>query len=304
MVWFHPAAVEHRRKLFTRPDSARFLRHDAHRFGRPKPSEKSWAARMVEQIRADEEEVARAAEIAAFEAGHRALRRELAELKFELAWRALCRKYGFNPDQPRDELGRWTDAGGASQSDSSDDPAESDAQPESDREVLSDGTPDPIRPGAQYAQSRVQVHESALTGEEDIDKTTYALAKRLENIVNALPEGSGAAYGTLVHETLKLSLQLFPLPGVKVEPTFGGTGTYGSAGSVRPDISLENLVGDTRAFYDYKTGDAAVGPSYPDRVRGAAGVGPSVYFIEISYPRGVSRKSRCPISFGGTTNVC
>jgi len=119
MAWIHPAAVEHRRKLYTRPEGERFLRHDKHRFGPQAPYEKSWAARVVDQIRAEDEQSAHDTELAAFHAEHLKLRRELAELKFELAWRKLCRKYGYNPGQPRrpkgdpEGPGRWVEIDGA-----------------------------------------------------------------------------------------------------------------------------------------------------------------------------------------------
>jgi hypothetical protein len=51
----------------------------------------------------------------------------------------LCRKAGFNPDQPRDEQGRWTDTGGST------------------LPALSDATPDNgWQPGVQYAQNETQ----------------------------------------------------------------------------------------------------------------------------------------------------
>ncbi len=42
------------------------------------------------------------------------LKWHVAALRFQLALRkhAMALKAGFNPDQPRDELGQWTDAGG------------------------------------------------------------------------------------------------------------------------------------------------------------------------------------------------
>jgi hypothetical protein len=132
-----------------------------------------------------------------------------------------------------------------------------------------------------------------LTGEETIDRTTVALTKRLANVVDALevlPVQSGPAYGMLVHETLKLSLRLFPMPGVKVEPTLGGTGRYGSDGSVRPDVSLENEGGDTLAYYDYKTGGATVSSRYADKVRSAGG-GSWVPVIQLSVTSGSRMKS-------------
>ena len=56
---------------------------------------------------------------------------------------ALALKAGFNPDQPRDELGRWTDAGAARNAE----------PPRSDGVIVSDATDDPVRAGDQYAQS-------------------------------------------------------------------------------------------------------------------------------------------------------
>jgi len=59
----------------------------------------------------------------------RALRGKILRLKwlvaatrFEIAMHrhALALKAGFNPDQPRDEHGRWTDAGGSRPDDRSD----------------------------------------------------------------------------------------------------------------------------------------------------------------------------------------
>jgi hypothetical protein len=42
------------------------------------------------------------------------LKWHVAAMRFQLAMRkhALALKAGFDPDQPRDELGQWTDAGG------------------------------------------------------------------------------------------------------------------------------------------------------------------------------------------------
>jgi hypothetical protein len=285
MGWFHPAAVEHRRTLFTRPDRARYLRHDAHRFGPPKPQEKSWAARMVDAMRAEEAEAARGAEIEAFEAEHRALRRELAELKYELAWRALCRKAGFNPDQPRDELGRWTDAGGSS-GDGGNEATDAGEQPSvSDANILSDANPDPITPGAQYAQIPIEVDPKALTGIPEIDRTTIALSERLAKVVDAFPGGSGPQYGIMIHTAFKASLLASPIPNVDIEPTFGGTGIYGSKDSTRPDVVLRNTAGDIIAFYDVKTGERGIDAPRASEFRTFSK--PSAYVIELSLRRGI-----------------
>lgn len=116
MAWFDPRAVAHRRKMFTR--------HDAWRWappGSPEAKMPGWADPSAIRVRFKEaqEEEARAQDAAAREELNRALlqmRRELAELKYELAWRRLCRKYGYTPNekldrkwdgQPRDDLGRF-----------------------------------------------------------------------------------------------------------------------------------------------------------------------------------------------------
>ena len=76
----------------------------------------------------------------------------------------------------------------------------------------------------------------------------------------------------------------------KLNSTLGGTGRYGSEGSVRPDISLENDAGDTLAYYDYKTGGATVSSRYADKVRSADG-GSSVPVIQLSVTSGIRIKS-------------
>lgn len=108
-----------------------------------------------------------------------AMKAELASMRLELVlaefrWKAECaerkrqadlawerfmaafkrgdfrRKANFNPDQPRDELGKWTDADGARSSPSDDGNA---AAGLNDADILSDATPDNLfKPGAQLAQ--------------------------------------------------------------------------------------------------------------------------------------------------------
>jgi hypothetical protein len=84
MSTIHPAWIERQRRL--RPDGQRWMRHDVHRFAAPSVQTKSFAAHRIEQRRAAEE-AALDAELSAFQIEHLALRRELAELKYELAWR-------------------------------------------------------------------------------------------------------------------------------------------------------------------------------------------------------------------------
>ena len=163
-------------------------------------------------------------------------------------------------------------------------------EPGFDGQVLSDEIPDPIRLGAQYAQGRIEIDTSALTGIEDVDRTTVALADRLGKIVDRLPEGSGPVYGAMVHTAFKASLLAAPIANVTVEPTFGGTGIYGSKDSIRPDAVLRGPTGDIVAMYDVKTGVAGIEP--PRAARFRAFSTSSIYIIELSLRRGVLLKSR------------
>jgi len=293
----HPDALAARRRYWTRPDAYRFAPP-----GTPEAQMPGWLDPSATRVRLKEaqEEEARAefeAELAELRASHERAKELLAEVKYELAWRRFLRKY--RPDQPRvaagnPDGGQWTKEGGgnAGKDRAVDSPGE-EVTPTPSGVILSDASPDPIRPGAQYAQARVEIDPQVLTGDERIDRTTIALTKRLANVVDALgvlPVQSGRAYGRLVHETLKWSLRIYPIPGVKVEPTLGGTGRYGSDGSVRPDISLENEVGDTLAYYDFKTGGATVSSRYADKVRSAGG-GSWVPVIQLSVTSGSRIKS-------------
>jgi hypothetical protein len=101
-----------------------FTRHDAWRWappGSPAAKMPGWADPSATRVRLREaqEEEARALEAAAQQELNRELlqvHRELAELKYELAWRQLRRKYGYTPGrqvdrkwdgQPRDGRGRF-----------------------------------------------------------------------------------------------------------------------------------------------------------------------------------------------------
>ena len=116
MTHFHPAWLEHQRKRFTRPDAYRFAAP-----GTPEAKPPGWLDPSATRVRwkeAQEEEAraAFAAEVKRLQAEQDRLRQMLAEINYDLAWRKLCRKYGYNPDQrmdrkwdgqPHDELGRF-----------------------------------------------------------------------------------------------------------------------------------------------------------------------------------------------------
>jgi hypothetical protein len=112
MAWFDPRAVAHRRQMFTR--------HDAWRWappGSPEAKMPGWADPSATRVRlkAAQEEEARAREAAAQEEFERELlhlRREVKKLKLEHELWLFEQKY--NPDQPRDDQGRWTTYGNGS----------------------------------------------------------------------------------------------------------------------------------------------------------------------------------------------
>ena len=118
MSYIHPAWVAHQRARWLRPDWQRWMRPDAHRFAPPGVLQtKSYAARLIEQRNADEE-AARAARREALIDEMLAIRRQLAEVKVDLAWRRLRFKANFNSKQPRrpkgdpEGPGEWVKEGG------------------------------------------------------------------------------------------------------------------------------------------------------------------------------------------------
>jgi hypothetical protein len=107
MSYVHPAFVEAQRKRWLRPDWQRWMRP----YAQP-PQTKTYAARLIDQRRLEEKR-AEAAERDALHEDLQRLRWLVRDLKIDLAIRRLRLKYGYNPDQPRDELGKWTDTGGS-----------------------------------------------------------------------------------------------------------------------------------------------------------------------------------------------
>jgi hypothetical protein len=133
----HPLRIAYERK--------QWLRHDWRRWYPPGfewPEERE-AERKRAELAAREAEEAAWVEAEEAEAEARArLRWMLKDLKVELMLARLRRKY--SPDQPRvpaghRDGGQWARGGGAGRN---------------DPRVVSDATPDPVRPGAQYAQGR------------------------------------------------------------------------------------------------------------------------------------------------------
>jgi hypothetical protein len=197
------------------------------------------------------------------------VRYQLAALRFETAaiWHAhVCRKAGFDPNEPRvpagsPQGGQWTRVEGGTPR----------LVGGSTSPVMSDATPDPIRPGAQYM------------------RLAPTLA-RVKDIVNYTPDLGPAIYGTTMHTTFAAALRLQQIRGLEVESTFGGA-YYGAKGSIRPDAVLRNDIGDIVAIYDVKTGEKSIDPARAARLRLSVGAGNDVPVIELSIPYGVRRKA-------------
>jgi hypothetical protein len=140
---------------------------------------------------------------------------------------------------------------------------------------MTDANPDPIIPGAQYAQTQVTVHTSALTGIESIDDTTTKLAHTLAGILDGieiLPDATPQKYGMIVHSIFANAVRFGDFEGIgfdDVETTFGDEldSPYGAKGSIRTDVVLRNIAGDIVAIYDVKTGKEPLGPKRVREIR-------------------------------------
>jgi hypothetical protein len=116
MSYANPIWLEGRRGYRTRPDGYRFFKPGSPQAKMPGYLHPWAAVARAEEAKAigeEEERAAFEAELNALRASHERVRAALAEVKCELAWRRLCCKYGYNPDQPRDEQGRWTSGANA-----------------------------------------------------------------------------------------------------------------------------------------------------------------------------------------------
>ena len=216
----------------------------------------------------------------------------------------FSRKY--SPDQPRvpagsREGGQWTSGGGESPSnalaDSSRPVRLADAGHRSDSRVMSDASPDPIRPGARYAATEIEIKPNALVGDPRIVSTTVKLTSILAHAMDIVEPGSDALtpqeYGRLVHERFADSVRVSGLPGIgydDVETTFGGE-YYGAKGSIRTDVVLRDETGSVIAIYDVKTGDAKISEKRAAQLRAKVGVDDGVPIYELQIIHGVVRKA-------------
>jgi hypothetical protein len=333
MAWIDPRAEEHLRRRFTRPDGQRYLRADAYRFappGSPEAKRPGWLDPSATRVRLREaqEEEARAraaAEELAFEAEVRDMRTLVGHLKSYMAlrraaqrstslWpqadRALERfnlaytryfgedKAGFNPNQSRapkgdPDGGQWVRDAGRDGS--------LVTKPAAMRRGPSD-KPLPLhvplgKPAAPDApRQRITIINNAQTGMSTVDKTTEKLRTTLEDVVNKLPDGSGSRYGIRVHTEFANAVRDQNLDGIGragVEQTFPRNLSYGSADSIRTDVTLRDAGGEAIAIYDVKTGTATLGPGRVQELLAKVDAG-RIPVIEMHVIRGLSLKSRTP----------
>lgn len=263
------------------------------------------AKRGFREIRGELDGIKRLFAIRRRERAQQNIKRQLAALRFEKAligYADVCRKAGFNPGQPRipagsREGGQWARgesgaSGGREPNSGARLAGGSSAFPSP---VMSDATPDPIVPGAHYAQTPINFQTSAFTGISTIDDTTKQLANtlaRVKDVVEYLPTYTPRKYGTAVHVKFAATVRALGLRGIApsdVETTFGGD-YYGAKGSVRTDVVLRNDVGDVIAIYDVKTGEKGIEPARAAYLRIKVGVGNEVPIIQMSFNDGISRK--------------
>ena len=177
----------------------------------------------------------------------------------------LYRKY--DPDQLRDERGRWTETGA--------------------------GEDDPLA-GATGATAVRRYR----TGDPTIDAVTEVLENTVADAMERAGPGSGPAYGTKVHELFANEVRAANIPGIRqsgveVSMIFGDPSPYGAEDSIRTDVLLRSSpdgTGSIIAIWDLKTGSATLSPSRAGELRRGAGVGPAVPVIELHAIKGVSVK--------------
>lgn len=234
---------------------------------------------------------------------------DMAAIKRDLRFRRLMQanyKAGFNPDQPRDDEGRWSNGGVGSSFNSSSSvsatlveenagDARYAALVSETGDVLSDALPEPIIPNARYAAANVVRNDR--TGDPMIDRTTDRLVQTSDAVSEDIGPGAGPAYGTLVHGHFGQSVKAQNLPGIGtsgVEQSFSlyDVVRYGLDGSIRTDVVLRDPNGTPIAVWDVKTGGAQLSGPRVREIRKYLGVGSEVPVIELHVTRGISNKMR------------
>jgi hypothetical protein len=226
----------------------------------------------------------------------------LTGIKVELKLRRLSisTKDGFDPDQPRDDYGRWTDEGGTQSEEEANTSENSVAAVFADFEslplaarleaLLGRGNSANSEPTLQPAAAKI-IYGNAVTGDDRIDSLTEKLSNTLTNVMNVfdfIPYDTPRAYGTAVHSAFGASVLAQGLEGVEVEFSYknNSEATYGEEGSVRADVALRSVAGEVIAIYDLKTGGAVVSSSRAEELRSHFSASRYVPVIELHILRG------------------
>lgn len=229
------------------------------------------------------------------------LKYQLLGSKFELQLRkrSISRKAGFDPNQPRDEFGMWSDGGGGAPSDetSSDNEvfavfADLASFPLATRlaQTLGGVSSDGSEAALQTVGARI-AYSNAVTGDERIDSTTEKLTNTLKSVMDVfefIPYDTPRAYGTAVHSAFGAAVSAQRLEGVEVEFSYmkNSKVPYGKEGSVRADVALRSIGDEVIAIYDLKTGGAAVSSSRANELRSHFSASRYVPVIELHILRG------------------
>ncbi|HTG18731.1 MAG TPA: hypothetical protein VK681_01745 [Reyranella sp.] len=157
---------------------------------------------------------------------------------------------------------------------------------EGTRPSMSDAYPEPLIPGAQYAQVVIQ-QNGAVTGNARIDRTTERLLSVLADTIQSLGPGAGPIFGIRAHVEFGRRVEELNIPGIRdkgVEQSFslGRAARYGLEGSVRTDVVLRDREGIPIAVYDLKTGNARLTPARVREIRDELGR-PNIPVIELRY---------------------
>ncbi|MBX9710809.1 MAG: hypothetical protein K2X60_07230 [Xanthobacteraceae bacterium] len=229
---------------------------------------------------------------------------ESASLKAELKFRKLLRafKANFDPAQPRDEYGKWTDGSSnavqAAVNDNQVTAVFADGVSFPFFSGIGEGSDESSPDGNVFLAGATITRDTARTGIQSIDETTEKLTKTLMNVMDAvdfIPEQTGQAYGMAVHAAFAVAVRFQDLPGIGtrgVEQSFafGGVANYGVAGSIRTDVAFRNVAGEVIAIYDVKTGGAVLRPSRAEELRFHTNAGPLTPVIELHFERGSNLK--------------
>src|SRR6266702_827318 len=102
-----------------------------------------------------------------------------------------------------------------------------------------------------------------ITGDKYVDDTTALLRKISEAAIDIAGKGKEPVYGTNVHAIFGEMVKGLNRPDLHVEQSFDilGLVKYGSAGSIRTDVTLGRDPENPVAVYDLKTGGAQLSES-------------------------------------------